>query len=169
MSDLTLSDLADQVLRWCPDGTKVDWGAEMFKLAELYGLDSEVHAKTITALGTIVSHLKARRAKAAKAQRLLDLGVTFQGRPITPTLSIRGEDGDRQLPLWTEASPQQFVEAVLREQGVVDGRNDSNVIRLTLVRAMQADASLMELPTMLDVCVELGIDPDMVGVEEIPS
>lgn len=68
--------------------------------------------------------------------------------------------------LWTEASPRQFIEAVLREQSVIDGRNDSNAIRLQVVEMIQTDKRLMELGTLRDVCAELDVDPDMLGLDD---
>jgi hypothetical protein len=168
--DLTLTDLADQVMHWSYNGKKPEWGEELLRLANLHGLEEEVRDKTVATLGKFVSDHKAKWDAGQKKERWrkrgVILGVTHSGRPITETLSVRGDDGKRQLPLWTQCSPRQYMEAVSREQRIVTGRDASNAIRWEIVNAMQAEPALLDLPTMLDVCKALGIDPDLVGLEE---
>lgn len=171
MSDMTPSDIAEQVLSTLPKATKDEWGREFLRLAKVHGqeqIDEFVTGKTITALGTYIKGADAHRQAVARNDRLMARGVaTATGRPITPTLSVRAKDGSRQQCLWVEATPMQFMEAVLLEQRIVDGRRDSNKVRLIVVEAMQADEHLMELSTLGDVCRSLGIDPDALGLEEL--
>lgn len=170
MPDLTLTDLAEQVLDSDPAGSKHAWGEETLRLVELHQnamVDAEVRVLIVTALGRRVAGIKGQRERVAMNNRLVDRGVSYTGRPITPTLSIRDTNGARQYVLWTEASPQQFIEAVLREQVTIDGRNDSNAVRLQVVEMVQADKHLMGLPTLRAVCDELGVDPDTLGLEDL--
>lgn len=172
MPDLNLSDLADQVLIANYNGTKHDWGRELLELVEAHDeahLTDAVHEKTIAALGNVVNQRKTHRETAAKNERLASRAVTYTGRPLNPTISVRTESGARQGVLWIYATPRQYIDAVIREQKVIDGRNDANAVRLQLVEVMNQDGHLQDLPTLKDVCDELGIDPDTLGLEDLES
>lgn len=124
----------------------------------------------MSALGAYVQGIKAAEEKRKQADRLMSLGVsTATGRPISPVISIRRPDGSSQGVLWTEAEPLAFVEAVLREQRVVDGRNDSNALRLAIVRLIESREDLAALPTLGDVCREVGVDPDALDLSELSA
>lgn len=169
--DVTLLDLAQQVLTWAPNGTKQEWGAELLRLVHAHqseSLDREVENKLIAALGTYASGLKASRERSEQAQRMLDRGIAYNGRLVTPTIAVRGDIGSQQV-LWTEATPRQFIDAVLREQKVIDGRNDSNRMRRQLVELLLQDERLLDLDSLGAVCTELGIDPDTLALEELPA
>lgn len=173
MTDLTLADLADQVLSANSDGTKYEWGSELLDLVHAHdepGLDAEVRGKTVVALGNLVNGRKSAQEKAAQQQRVKSLPIDYNGRPLaSPTISVRGETGARQGVLWINATPQQYIEAVIREQRVVDGRNNANAIRLQLVEVMQRDEHLLTLSTLKDVCEELDINPDTLGLEDLEA
>jgi hypothetical protein len=88
---------------------------------------------------------------------------------MAPTISIRNAEGGSQGVLWIYASPAQFIDAVRREQAIVDGRNASNRLRWEIVRMLEQDDHLRELATLKDVCVELGIDPDTLDLEALEA
>ncbi len=171
--DLTLYDLANQVLDWGNDCTKHEWGEELLRLAQLHpdaiSVQQELNDKIVAGLGKYVSDIKASRERKAHAARLMNRAVSYSGRVMTPTISIRDETGATQGVLWIHATPAQFIDAVLREQAVVDGRNRSNRLRLHLVKRMQADESLRELAMLKDVCDAEGIDPDTLGLDELEA
>lgn len=172
MTDLTLADLADHVLALMPDGAKADCGRELLTAVRSYDIDTittEVEARTIASLGSYVAGRKSAAAKTSQAERLMTYGVTYTGRPISPTLSIRSEDGTSQLAAWTDATPRQFLDAVLREQKVIDGRNDSNRLRLHVVDLLTQDEALMGLPSLSSVCAALGVDPDLLGLDDLAA
>lgn len=172
MTDLTLSDLADQVLMANYNGTKRDWGQELLDLVRAHDeqhLMTAVHEKTVTALGNVVNSRKTSRETAAKNERLASRAVAYTGRPLNPTISVRTESGARQGVLWIYATPRQYIDAVIREQKVIDGRNDANAVRLQLVELMQQDDHLQDLATLKDVCDELGIDPDTLGLDDLDA
>lgn len=176
MTDLTLADLAEQVLLANYTGTKDQWGEELLQLVDAHDarcLAEEVRRKTVAALGNQVSQVKSRRERTAQNERLMARAVSADGRPmgkpLSPTLSVRTESGARQSTLWIFATPRQYIDAVLREQKVIDGRNDSNAIRLHLVDLIQEDEHLQDLPTLKDVCDELGINPDTLGLEDLEA
>jgi len=173
VTEMTPADIAEQVLGELPQASITAWGKEFLRLAEVHdqpGISEFVTAKTIAALGNYIKGVKAQQETARRNARLMARGVaTSTGRPITPTLSVRAQDGSRQQCLWYEATPAQFLEAVLLEDQIVAGRLASNRVRLSVVEAMQNDASLMDLPTLVDVCEALGIDPDTLGLEELPA
>lgn len=171
MTDLTLSDLADQVLSANRNGSKHEWGSDLLALTQAHDepeIDDEVRGKTIAALGNVVNGRKSAQEKQAQRDRLANLAISYDGRPLlNPTLSVRAPSGARQGKLWIDATPQEYIEAVIREQRVVDGRNNANAIRLQLVEVMQRDEHLMTLPTLKDVCAELNINPDALGLEDL--
>lgn len=164
--------IAEQVLGLHPGASKVEWGKAFLALAEDF--DDEDLGEWLTrrqhySLGEYVASVKNAREKSAQNKRLLDRGISVAtGRPINPSLSIRRE-GVTQLAAWVQASPEEFVEAVLREQRVVDGRRDANAVRMALVELMKDDDGLMALLTLADVCDELGIDPDTLGLDDLET
>lgn len=168
---MSLVDLAADVLLWDPKGSKHDWGVDLLRRVEAAEdderdtLNAEVREKMIAKLGEYVSGVKASSEKARQAERMLAVG--YNGRPITPTVSVRNIDGSTQSMLWVDATPAQFLEAVLREQSVIDGRRDSNIVRLKVVDMLRQDESLMDLPSLRDVCTVLNVDPDTLGLEEL--
>lgn len=172
-TDLTARDLAEQVIAWDAHASKSEWGEEMLRLIHEHDVDSLhefVHAQTVHSLGAYVSSVKAGMEKKRQYERQLKRGVsTATGRPVKPTMSIRQDDGSTTHMLWIEASPQQYVEAVLREARVVAGRAASNEIRMQVVEAIQGDENLADLPTLADVCRELAIDPDTLELAELAS
>lgn len=169
--DLTLYDLANQALDAGYDCTKQEWGEELLRLADLHSesvaIQQELRDKHVATLGKYVSDVKAQREKRAHAKRLMNRAVSYSGRVMTPTISIRNADGVTQGVLWIDATPRQFIEAVRREQAIVDGRNDSNRVRWNLARACLDDEHLLDLPTLKDVCAEMGVDPDTLGLSEL--
>lgn len=166
----SLADLAADVLALEPHSTKAQWGRMLDDLAAQTAdedVQAEVEAKKVIALGAYVAGVKSAQEKSRQAQRLLDRGISFSGRPMTPMLSIRTDEGAHQLTLWLEATPSQYIDAVLREQKVIDGRGDSNRVRLHIVDMLQEDESLMELACLRDVCDQLSVDPDTLLLEEL--
>jgi hypothetical protein len=169
VTDLNLYSLAEQVLRANPKATKYEWGVELRQLVQFHddrSVNAEVEEKTLTVLGQYVAGIKTNIEKQAQAERHIDRAVSYSGRLMTPTLSVRTDLGSQTM-LWTEASPQQFMEAVLREQAIIDGRRDSNRVRLSVFEMLKEDDQLSELPTLGDVCKQLHIDPDTLGLDEL--
>jgi hypothetical protein len=166
MTDITLHDLAEDVLAANPNGSKTEWGEALIQRVGDQGdaIAAEAEAKYVAAMGVYVSNVKAAQARADQAERTAQ--VTYHGRPLTPTVSVKGEYG-RQLMLWLDASPRQFVEAVFREQSVVLGRLNSNKLRLKIAEMCQQDDALMEMPTLAAVCQELNVDPAELELEEL--
>lgn len=172
MTDLTLHDLAEDVLDGNPNGTKDQWGAALIRAVgdgELLdgGRDAiqvEATHKYVASMGAFVSGIKAARERARQVERTAH--VTYHGRPLTPTVSVRTDAG-RQLMLWLDASPRQFVEAVFREQSVALGRLNSNKLRLKIAEMCQQDDELMDLPTLAHVCDALDVDPDDLELEAL--
>ena len=166
MSEVTLHDLAEEVLSIYPSARKDEWGEELIRRVGQEGdaIQQEAHAKFVAAMGAYVSNIKAAQARAEQAERVAQ--VSYHGRPLTPTISVRTDAG-RQLMLWLDASPRQFVEAVFREQSVVVGRLNSNKLRVKVAEMCQQDEQLMELPTLADVCNELDVDPEELELEEL--
>lgn len=166
MTDITLHDLAGDVLAANPEGTKTQWGAALIRLVgdQEDAIVAEAQAKYVAAMGAYVSGVKAAQARADQSERTAH--VTYHGRPLTPTVSVRGEHG-RQLKLWLDASPREFVEAVFREQSVVLGRLNSNKLRVKIAEMCRQDDALMDLDTLTDVCQELHLDPAELELEEL--
>lgn len=171
--DLTAHDLAEQVIAWDTTASKEQWGKEMLRLVEAHdtkALHEFVTARTVQALGSYVSSVKGAQEKRRQYERQLKRGVSAaSGRPVKPTMSIRNEDGSTTHMLWIEASPQQYVDAVLRESRVIGGRAASNEVRLQVVEAIQGDEALAEMDTLAQVCRELGIDPDTLALGELDA
>lgn len=165
-------DIAEQVLGDSPSATKNEWGQDFLRLAQEHdqeSIEAFIHDRLVANLGSYVAKVKEVREEKRQQERLMQLGVSYAGRPITRTISVsRSNGGGRQMMLWTEASPAQFIEAVQREQHVIDGRKDSNAVRLLVVKMLTRDETLMGLPTLGDVCNHLDVDPDTLGLEELP-
>lgn len=173
MTDSVQQAIAEQVIGLHPHGSKREWGRAFLALAEDFADDPELaawlRAREEASLGRYCADIQQHRQRVAQNERLMTRGVAVAtGRPINPSLSIRNE-GVAQLMHWIEATPEQFIEAVLREQRVVDGRRDANAVRLALVELMKDDERLMKLPTLADVCAELGIDPDTLGLGDLET
>jgi len=170
--DLNAANLAGQVLSESPHGSKLEWGERFLELARFHAMPhirEFISQRTVAALGSYVAGIKAAEEKKRQNERILSRGISHTGRLITPTISIRGGDGSRQQGLWVEASPFQFIEAVLREQNVIDGRAASNAMRMKVVEMLQSDPGLMDLATLGEVCRELGVDPDTLGLDELET
>lgn len=163
------SELAESVLALNPNGTKSEWGIEMKNLCESCGMDDYLDLKLIDTLGAYVSGRKAVEARKAQSEKLASRAVSYAGRPLSPTISIRRDDGARTLELWTNASPRAFLDAVLREQHVVDGRLKANAVRFQVARDILSDDELMELATLGEVCAVKDIDPDTLGLDELSA
>jgi hypothetical protein len=165
--------IAEEVIDLHPGADKATLGQAFLDTAEgsdMADFDDWCRAQLLRVAGQYVSGIRAAREKRRRNERLLSRGVAVAtGRPITPTISVRGTDGSRQQVLWVEATPRQFVDAVLREQAVVDGRAESNAIRMQLAELVRGDEQLMALPALRDVCAELAIDPDTLGLEELEA
>lgn len=162
-----LVELADEVLDDMPNATKYEWGQELSKRARSENLYAEINDRLNTSMGALVTSRKSTRESAAMDARAPKVG--YDGSLLSPVISVANPDGGRQLTLWVNATPDQYVNAVTREQNVVDGRNRSNKVRLQLVERMIADPTLMELPHLKDVCVALRIDPDTLGLAELTA
>lgn len=173
MKDEFAEQITDQVLHLHPDGNKTEWGEVFLDLAAEQDPDAFEEwsrTKLLAAAGNAVSRESSRRRERERNERLLSRGVAAAtGRPINPTMSFRAADGSRQLLLWIDASPQQFVDAVMREQAIVDGRNDANAVRLQVVELLRKNKRLMALSTLRDVCTEMEIDPDTLGLDELEA
>jgi hypothetical protein len=171
VSEELRQSIAEQVLGMHPDADKNTWGRAFLELADEHDmpdLEDWREAQVVLAASRLVTRVKAARERRRRDERLLSRGVAVTtGRPITPSISVRTEDGARQTVLWVEATPRQFVDAVLREQAVVDGRAESNAIRMQLAELLQGDKKLMSLPALREVCAELEIDPDTLGLDEL--
>lgn len=173
MSEELREAIAEQVLALHPDADKPTWGREYLKLARSHAdpeVDQWINERLLSVLGRYVDNVRDRREKRQRNERLMSRGIsTTTGRPINPSLSVRRKDGRPQGGLWVEASPLQYVEAVFREDAVVRGRGESNAVRMKLAELIQRDEALQELPALKDVCAELDIDPDTLGLEELPA
>jgi len=165
--------IAEHVLASHPQANKDVWGRAFLDVAEEMdgeGLEQWTQRKLIAAAARAVSDFKRAREERRRNERLMERSIAVAtGRPISPTMSIRMPDGSRQHALWTQVPPQEFIEAVMREDSVVNGRRDANAVRLRLVKMIRADESLLALPTLADVCAELEIDPDTLGLEELEA
>ncbi|MDH2424856.1 hypothetical protein [Sphaerisporangium sp. TRM90804] len=173
MSEELKQGIAEMVLGLHPGADKAIWGAEFIKLAAEHD-DPEINAwidsRLEAALGSYVNTVRTRREAQRRNERLIARGVSVtSGRLISPSMSVRRSDGARQGVLWVEATPAQFVEAVFREAAVVDGRAESNAIRMQLAALLKSDKQLMKLPTLADVCAELRLDPDTLALDTLPE
>lgn len=168
--DIQPIDLAEQVLSANYLGTQAQWGRELRLLLDAHDephlLDWQ-RERLESSLANYVKQHKTRLEHIRQQERALAIGITPNGRLINPTISVRNEAGGRQTLLWVEATPSQFIEAVLCEQSVIDGRNQSNRLRLHVVELLQQDESLMALPTLGAVCGAVGIDPDSLGLDDL--
>jgi hypothetical protein len=113
-----------------------------------------------------VTHVATAMMRRAAQDRRDTLGIV--GRPAVPdTIPVRTRTGETQLKLWPDAAPAEFVEAVFREQKIIDGRHRANQLRVDLAHDIKADPVLEHLPTLRDVCVRLSIDPDTLGLDDL--
>lgn len=172
MDDLTERDLAEQVLTSLPNGTKNAHGSALLRLIEQHDIN-HVNAwrqgRLIASLGRYVSDVRADLERQRQAERDLTYGVASStGLPISPTLSVKTDEG-RQLLLWYRASPRQFIDAVLREQQVVDGRHSSNALRMQVVQLLLDHEELMDLPTLEDVCKSLELNPQSLDLDSLEA
>lgn len=166
-------DIADEIIAGDREGGKDEWGREMWRLINEHDdeeLNGFLHRRIITTLGAYVTSVNASNERRKQNKRLLSRGVsTATSRPVTPTLSVRRDNGTRQAALWTEVSPRQYMEAVFREQRVVQGRFDSNAIRMQVAELIRDDEHLMSLSTLDAVCAELNVDPDTLGLADLEA
>ncbi len=173
MSESVQAAIAEQVLGLYPDSSKVEWGQAFLELAG--GFDEPefavwLEAREHSSLGAYVAAVKSAKERRAQHERLMARGLAVAtGRPINPAMSIRRDGYAPTSMLWTEAQPQEFIEAVMREQRVVQGRLDANAARLALVALMKDDEHLLSLPSLGHVCDELGIDPDTLGLGDLET
>jgi hypothetical protein len=161
---ITPHDLAEQVVTANPTGTKDEWSQDFLALVPAHGLEWFVKQQTANAIGQYVSNVEANRRKRRQKEEALRRGISVATH--SPVISVRGAEG-RQLMLWIDASPAQYLEAVLTEQAVVDGRGRANVVRLRLAQRMQAEPELLALATLGEVCKAIGVDPDVLGLDEL--
>lgn len=168
--DPTQRDLAEQVLAAYSDSTIDTWGREMDKLVDLNSSD---HLKqwreqiVVAALGRYVKAIKAADARRRSAM----CAVTHDGQPftsMTPTISVKSGEA-RQLMLWWECSPGQFMDAVWREAATVAGRSESNDRRMKFVELLQEHPDAMALPTVKEAAALLGVDITELALEELPG
>lgn len=164
---LTPTDLAEQVVASLPNGTLTEWGAELINLARFHGMDFWLDQRLTQSCGAFAKNTYQQLEQRRQAERLVARGVTYSGKPMSSTISIKNDDGSRQTVLWIDASPAAFIEAVLTEQAVIRGRQDANSLRFQVVEMLQDDPTLRELPTLGAVCEACGIDPDTLGLDEL--
>lgn len=166
-TDDTPADLARKVIKRTPDGTIDQWGTQLDKMID----KADEGYLNEWRLGAVRQTL-GRFVKATKARLEADQGpkVSHDGKPLgmTPTLSVRTEKG-RQLKLWTECSPDQFIEAVIREQRTVDGRHNSNALRMQVVELLEKRDDLRSMETLAVVLDAIGQDPAELKLDELPS
>jgi hypothetical protein len=114
----------------------------------------------LNALGRSVAATKAATARSEAPK------VTHDGRAMdmTPTITVKN-----QLRLWTEVSPKEWVDAVLREDRVSRGRARMNAVRMEIAKLVDGDERLLALDTMGDVCEALGLDPTNVNLDDLAS
>lgn len=157
-TDITPRDLAEQAIALHPKSTAAVLGIELSRLISLHAphLESWREELAIKALGRYCNTVKAQLNQEGAPR------VTYDGRPMTSTISVNG-----QLKLWTECSPAEFVEAVLREQNVVDGRDQSNRSRRAFVNLLRQREDLMAMPTLGDAAQAAGWDVAALDLDEL--
>lgn len=170
MSDL-VPDLARQAVGMATE--KHERAAALLELIEFHlGADfaeAWFREAAVSRASAVIDKVAAGDARKIAAQRAVQLGVAAgTGRPVSPTLSVRTEHG-RQLMLWQQATPRQFVEAVRTEQAVALGRLDANKPRHKLVERMLCEPALLTLPSLADVCRALGVDVVTLDLDSLPS
>lgn len=164
---LTPADLADQALEI--EGTsasKTILGKRMLDLIAEHDeahINSWRHARLVASMGAFVSQHKARLIQDEAPK------VSYQGVPMTGGISVGSSNSSRQMALWLDVSPQEFIDAVQREQNVVDGRSASNRVRLQIMQIVTADEELSQLPTLRAVLDALEIDPNELNLDELAS
>jgi hypothetical protein len=172
----TLHELAEKVLADRPEDTIEQWGralrSAVRKHPERAKLNREVEGRLIATLGQYVKAVKADAEAKAQRERRLEQSkktpkITYKGKVLAPTLSVRKPDGGRQLVLWVDVSPAVFVEAVNAQQNRIDGMNAANAVRIEVATKIRESEPLRSLATLREVCDQLGIDPDTLGLEEL--
>jgi hypothetical protein len=146
-------ELAEKVLTALgDDAPTLRYGEELEKLVLA---DRQLHhwlqERVWRSLGQLVISVRKQRD-----ERDVEVPtIRYDGRPMTKTIKVNG-----QLRLWYEVTPAQWCAAVFREQQVVDGRQESNAVRLELVRLLDGRPDLMGLPTIEAVLTTLGLPLD---------
>lgn len=167
--ELSPSDLADQVLDESPKASKTEWGARLAEVARAHGMTAFLDRALTEKLGAYVAGRKSLLAKRRQADDLATRAVGYDGTPLSPVISVGTSKGERQLKLWVDASPAEFMAAVFTEQSVVDGRNRANSLRMQIAEQIAEDETLQELSTLAEVCTALGVDPNMLGLSELAA
>lgn len=161
----TPRDLAIQIINAHPTATNGERGAALNALIDKQKSPRLRTWRTERTVNSLTSYVKT-----VDAQLHADAGpkLTWAGKPMrmTPTLSVRTDRG-RQQKLWLECSLAEFVNAVLSEQAVVDGRSESNVRRMRFVEMLQSTPDLMALATLRDAITTAGFDPDDLALDEL--
>ena len=165
-----LPDLARQAAAFATD--KREQGERLVELIEFHlGADFADQWRDEAAVlraGRYVSDVRTADARRQQEKQAVRQGVSVgSGRLVSPVMSVRTEHG-RQLVLWERATPAQFVEAVHIEQAVANGRLRANRPRYELAERIQTDRELMQLPTLGDDCLALGVDRDTLDLAELP-
>lgn len=101
--------------------------------------------------GKFVTGIRSRQDQENK----LVPSISYDGRPMTKGISDHG-----QMRLWYEVPPATWCNLALREQQVVDGRHQSNIVRLKLAEMLKGRPDLMGLPTIGDVLKALRLPLD---------
>ena len=157
-NDITPRDLAEQAIALHPKSTAAVLGMELDRLIALHAphLVEWREEQAIKTLGRYCNTVKAQLNQEGAPK------VTYDGRPMTSTISVNG-----QLKLWTECTPAEFADAVAREQNVVDGRNQSNRSRRAFVDLLRQREDLMAMPTLGDAARAAGWDIDSLDLDEL--
>lgn len=154
-------DLAVSVIAENPDATKVALAEAMYARLTAstdVALKDFLRRQTIRGLANYMGATKAAMEADAAPK------VSYGGRPMTSTIAVNG-----QLKLWTACSPQEFVDAVLREDAVVTGRAESNRVRTAFVDQLKASSDLMSLPTLADAVAAAGWDIDALDLDSLEA
>ena len=157
--DITARDLAEQVIAANPGANGKTLGAALRSLIRLHAspvLDAWLDDQIIGALGRYCNNTKAALQAESTPK------VSYGGRPMTSSIAVNG-----QMKLWTECSPVEFVDAVLREQNVVFGRLQSNKARRAFVDLLRTRTDLMAMPTLGDAIVASGWDADVLALDDL--
>lgn len=158
-SDVTARDLVEQAIQMHPDAKDSTLGVALDRLIDLHGtpiLRAFRRAQMLKALTTYCKSIKASMERESGPT------VSYAGRPMTSTLGVNG-----QLKLWTECSPAEFIDAVAKEQRVIDGRNDSNRTRRAFVDLLRSRGDLLELPTLGAALEAAGWDANALDLDDL--
>jgi hypothetical protein len=167
-TERVIAEEAREIYEANPDGTKEQWGSALFERLTQVGdpaFDYWLERAQLVACARAVERAK-REAEASR------FALAHDGRalPSAAMLSVAATnaDGDvvRQLKLFRYCTPQEFVEAVRREEAVLKGRFKSNEKRLELVGLLALRPELMGEPTIEAAIKRAGLDPDEFFLDE---